>query len=63
MLKVISGTYENGQVTLDEQPPVQTKAKGMVMFLEEENSSKPKDRIPGSLKGKIALPDDFNGNF
>lgn len=65
MLTAISGTYENGQVTLDEQPPVQTKAKVVVTFLEEENAllSKPKDQIPGSLKGKITLPDDFNEPF
>ncbi len=62
MLTAISGTYENGQVPLDEQPPVQTKAKVVVTFLEEESASpsKPKDRISGSLKEKITLPDDFN---
>lgn len=62
MLTAISGTYENGQVTLDELPPVQTKAKVVVTFLQEEHppTPMPKDRVSGSLKGKISLPDDFN---
>jgi len=59
MLIAISGTYENGQVTLDEQPPVQTKAKVVVTFL-EETPVDTKERRLGSLKGKISPPDDFN---
>lgn len=63
MEKVIEGVYENGTVTLSEQPPIAGKAKVVVFFLEETNgtSATPKIRVPGGLKhlgGRI--PDDFN---
>ena len=62
MLTAIEGTYENGQITLDELPPVEKKTKVVVTFLgEEETRDVPlKKRQAGSLKGKIHVPDDFN---
>lgn len=59
MLTAIEGTYENGQITLDELPPVEKKMKVVVTFLGEENAEQRK-RQAGSLKGKIHVPDDFN---
>ncbi|MCY7351791.1 MAG: hypothetical protein LH606_14185 [Cytophagaceae bacterium] len=59
MLIAILGTYENGQITLDEQPPFQTKTKVVVTFL-DEIPTQLKNTIPGSLAGKKASPDDDN---
>jgi hypothetical protein len=62
MLTAIQGTYENGQVTLKETPKTDHKMNVIVTFLEEEmlNVQILKPRIPGSLKGKIRISDDFN---
>ncbi|MFD2573474.1 DUF2281 domain-containing protein [Spirosoma soli] len=62
MLATVTGTYENGQITLDEDLPVKTsKAKIIVTLVEEieEESDKPK-RIPGIMKGSFWIADDFN---
>ncbi len=58
----IDATYENGQIIWEERPPVQKKTKVKVIFLEDDEQPSAKGgavRI-GSLKGKIAIPDDFN---
>ena len=62
MLTAIEGTYENGQITLDELPPVEKKTKVVVTFLggKETRDVPLKKRQAGSLKGKIHVPDDFN---
>ena len=59
MLTTIEATYENGHIIWQEQPPVQTKQKVLVTFLEEPQEL-PKRRKAGSLKGKIQVPDYFN---
>ncbi|MBO0938116.1 DUF2281 domain-containing protein [Fibrella sp. HMF5335] len=59
MLIAIEGTYENGHITLAEQPPLHKKTKVFVTFFEEEKEEKVK-RQAGSLKGQIHVPDDFN---
>ena len=62
MLTTIEATVENGQIIWNEQPPVQGKHKVLVTFLEDNEQPLVKGgavRI-GSLKGKIAIPDDFN---
>lgn len=59
MLTTIEATYENGQIIWQEQPPVQTKRKVLITFLEETDEL-PKKRQAGSLKRKIQVPDDFN---
>ncbi len=57
MLTSVSGTYENGKITLDEIPAIQKKSKIVVTFLEEmEESITPHKRRLGSLKGKISTP-------
>lgn len=61
MLSTIIGTYENGQITFDEQPPVRSKSKVMITFIDEPQIAIPvNNRILGSLKGKVNIPDDFN---
>ena len=62
MLTAIQGTYENGQITLKEMPKTDHKMNVIVTFLEEEifENTSMKRRVPGSLKGKIHMADDFN---
>lgn len=70
MVKAIEGTYENGQLTLNETFPTSKKTKVVVVILEDENPSDTQ-RKPGglshlggvrlgSLAGKYSIPDDFN---
>jgi hypothetical protein len=62
MLTTIKGIYDNGKITLTEEPPITTtKAEVIITFLPEQQniSAKPK-RILGGLEGKIIVPDDFN---
>ena len=70
MLTAIQGTYDHGQIILDEVPTVQKRTKVIVTFLEEETETKEKSRKAesltnkgvqfGSLAGKISIPADFN---
>lgn len=58
MLVTVTGTYENGQIHLDEGLPVKTgKAKVIVTVVEEvqEESGKPKRQL-GRLKGTFTHP-------
>ncbi len=62
MLTAIRGTYENGQITWHETPPVQERTEVIVTFLEATVES---ERIGkgvrlGSWAGKYKLPDNFN---
>lgn len=59
MLPTIKGTYTNGQIVLEETPPVKNMSKVVVTFLEEIRTT-PQKRKLGSLKGKIGIPDNFN---
>ncbi len=60
MLTAIKGTLENGQITLDEQPPFTQKARVVVTILDEiEEVEKPKRQL-GRLKGTFWMSDDFN---
>ena len=61
MLPAVKGYYENGKIVLQEEPPVTEKTEVVVTFLTEkiENIISSK-RIPGGLKGKVSIPDDFN---
>jgi hypothetical protein len=60
MLTAIRGYYEKGQIILKEDAPVQTRTDVIVTFLTEGNETTTAKRIPGGLKGKVSLPDDFN---
>lgn len=60
MLTTIKGVYNNGQIILDEIPPIKDNSKVVVTLLEETQSSPIQKRRLGSLKGKVAVPDDFN---
>ena len=60
MLTTIKGYFENGQIIKNEEPDVQSKTEVIITFLTEENKNTIGRRIPGGLKGKVSLPDDFN---
>lgn len=61
MFTTIKGYYEQGQIIMEEEPPVHTKTEVMITFLiDEDKVNGNQKRIPGGLKGKVALPDDFN---
>jgi hypothetical protein len=60
MLTAIKGYYEKGQVILQEDAPVQSRTEVIVTFLTSESDDFSGKRIPGGLKGKIAIPGDFN---
>jgi hypothetical protein len=61
MLPTIKGYYDQGQIVLEEVPPVKTKTEVMVTFLTGETSeTKPSKRKLGGLEGKVKIPDDFN---
>ncbi|KQM77108.1 hypothetical protein ASE74_17760 [Pedobacter sp. Leaf216] len=59
MLATVKGYYEKGKITLKEKAPVQTKTEVIVTFLTDEQPAILK-RIPGALKGKISIPENFN---
>lgn len=59
MLATVKGYYEKGKIILKEKPPVQTKTEVIVTFLTEDKPILTK-RVPGALKGKISIPDNFN---
>jgi hypothetical protein len=54
------GYYEKGRVILKEEAPVKAKTDVIVTFLTGDNEATAGKRIPGGLKGKVSLPDDFN---
>ncbi|MGI8952414.1 MAG: DUF2281 domain-containing protein [Chitinophagaceae bacterium] len=62
MLTTIKGTYQNGQVILEEPAPTNETVPVVVTFLDKKNEPTPikSQKIIGSLKGKIAIPNDFN---
>lgn len=60
MLTAIKGYYEKGKIVMKEEAPVQSKTDVIITFLTEENGNTLGKRIPGALKGKVSLPDDFN---
>ena len=60
MLTAIKGYYEKGQIILTENAPVQSKTDVIITFLTEDDVKTTGKRIPGGLKGKVSLPDDFN---
>ncbi len=61
MLTTIKGYYDDGQIFLEETPPVKTRTGVMVTFLTEETIVKePAKRKLGGLEGKVTLPEDFN---
>jgi len=62
MITAIRGYYDEGKVILIEKPPVKARTEVVVTFLTDE--SKPPinslKRMPGGLKGKVTIPDDFD---
>jgi hypothetical protein len=60
MLTAVRGYYENGNIILKEEAPVNTKTDVIVTFLTEDRPSTIGKRIPGGLKGKVSVPDDFD---
>jgi len=61
MLTSIRGYYDQGRIVLQEEAPISEKTEVIITFLAD---SKPnitqQKRLPGGLKGKVTLPDDFN---
>lgn len=61
MLTSLKGTYENGQITLEETPPTTKPVQVVVTFLEELDPAPPrKKRQAGTMKGQIWMSDDFD---
>ena len=60
MLTTIKGYYEDGVIILEEPAPVTEKTEVIVTFLTEDRTSTIGKRIPGGLKGRVSIPDDFN---
>jgi hypothetical protein len=60
MLTAIKGYYEKGKIIMQETPPVETKTDVIITFLSGEKENTAGKRIPGGLKGKVSIPDDFN---
>lgn len=61
MVTTIEGIYENGQITLLENPKFEDKMKVFVLFTEEKTKNEVLLKRPfGIMKGEIELPEDFN---
>ncbi len=61
MLTTIKGYYEHGTIILEEEATVTEKTEVMITFLTKKSTDNAhKTRIPGGLKGKVSLPEDFN---
>jgi hypothetical protein len=61
MLTTIKGYYEQGHIIMEEDAPVQKRTQVIITFLTDDTmTEKTKKRIPGALKGKVSIPDDFN---
>lgn len=60
MLTAIKGYYDKGKIIMNEAAPVKSKTDVIITFLTKDDEAKPAKRIPGGLKGKVSLPDDFN---
>jgi len=60
MLTAIKGYYEKGRIILNEEAPVQSKTDVIITFLTEGDKKTSGKRVPGGLKGKVSIPDDFN---
>lgn len=61
MYTAIKGTFENGQVKLEEPAPTLEKTKVVVMFLPDKDDEQKQGVRIGSLANKgYSIPDDFN---
>jgi hypothetical protein len=61
MLATIKGYYEHGQIILAEEAPVTEKTEVIITFLTKDSGTNAvTKRIPGALKGRVTIPDDFN---
>lgn len=61
MLTTIKGYYEQGHIVMEEEAPVQKRTQVIITFITDETGlENPKKRMPGALKGKVTIPDDFN---
>ena len=61
MLTTIKGVYREGHIILKEEAPVKSETEVIVTFLTDESDTPKKSpRVPGRLKGRISITDDFN---
>lgn len=61
MFTSVRGYYDNGKVILKEIPPVDKRTEVIVTFLNQEFAQPTlQTRMPGGLKGKLTIPDNFN---
>ncbi|MDF2432871.1 MAG: hypothetical protein JWP44_2502, partial [Mucilaginibacter sp.] len=49
-----------GKIFLKEDAPVKSKTDVIITFLTDDKDQSKNKRIPGGLKGRVSLPDDFN---
>jgi hypothetical protein len=61
MLTTIKRYYEQGHIVMEEDAPVHTRTQVMITFLTDDTGMEHiQKRMPGALKGKVSIPDDFN---
>ena len=60
MLATIKGYYDHGQIILQEDAPVSDKTAVIITFLTDESGQCKTKRVPGGLKGKVSIPEDFD---
>lgn len=61
MLTTIKGYYEQGHIIMEEDAPVHKRTQVIITFLTDESATgTTKIRMPGGLKGKVSIPDNFN---
>jgi len=59
-MTTVRGYYDHGKIVLSEDVSVAEKTEVIVTFLNEVSEKRKSLRIPGGLKGKVTLPDNFN---
>ncbi|WP_149240027.1 DUF2281 domain-containing protein [Dyadobacter sp. 32] len=59
MLTTVKGVFEDGRITLSENPSITKKMEVIVTFIDEIPAT-PNKRRAGILSGKIWMSDDFD---
>ncbi|MEY2977062.1 MAG: DUF2281 domain-containing protein [Prochlorotrichaceae cyanobacterium] len=57
---VLTATYKDGQIVLEQPLPLNLEGKRFQVFMQELDQNKPNRREPGSAKGQIWMAPDFN---
>ena len=56
----VKGYYEGGYVFFIDEPPLHEKTEVIITFPSDEKKIGVSARMPGGLKGKVYIPDNFN---